>query len=86
MKSAGTGVAGVLFWLVAIYFFVSGAGMPTTVPNPYPMDGMGEVANLQLLQIQLLNWMTAIGAALVGTIFLCTSAIIAVLDREHETQ
>jgi uncharacterized membrane protein len=64
MKTAFT-VASVLFAIVAAYFLFSGFTLETT------FEGQ---ANLQLMHIQSLNFMTGIGAAIISAIFGSASA------------
>lgn len=71
MGQSGTAaVPGIIFWGVAVYLFYHALGMPTD------FDG---VANLQAMHVQTANIALAVGAAVVGTIFLCTSLILSAL-------
>ena len=70
---------GTIFLVVSVYFFYSAFLVPTTVPNPYPSPGLEQVSNLQLMHIQSSNFLLAVGAAIVSSIFLCSSAIVAAL-------
>lgn len=81
-RSSGIGllIFGAIFWVCAAYFIYCGFITPTTVPNP---AGGEEVANLQAMHVQGLNFQLGIGAAVLATIFTCTSAIVAKLGPDR---
>lgn len=68
--------ASVLFWLAAAYFLYSGFTTPTLVETE-----AGEVANLQMLQIQALNFWLGIGSAVIAALFAVGAAIVGALNR-----
>jgi hypothetical protein len=73
----GTGLAGfsILFAIVAGAFLFIGYSRETTVFT----DG-GEIANLQMLHLQSLDFAIAIGAAVISAILAIGSAIVAAIN------
>jgi hypothetical protein len=77
-----TGITGVIFWLVSAYMLVVGFGEPVSVPADPTIFPGGEMANIHLLHIQAMNLHLGIGAAIVGTIFLCSSAVMSLMSKD----
>jgi ABC-type phosphate transport system permease subunit len=71
---------GIIFWLGAIYFLVTGFLMETTVASEFAPAGFDGVVNLQALHQQAMTFNLGIGAALIGTLLLCTAAIVSRRD------
>ena len=65
--------------LLAVYFIYSAQQMIVTVPN---LDG-GEVANLQLLQVQANGFVVGIGLAVVSAVCGIGSAIVAAIEAKR---
>lgn len=70
-------IAAVVFGLAAFWFLFWGFTMNTTV-NP---DGLGDVANLQMMHVQSLNFAVGIGAAVMSAIFFAGSVIVGALRK-----
>lgn len=66
----------VLFALLAAYSLWSGLSADTAVPTD-----QGEIANLQLMQIQSANIAIGIGSAVISAIFAVGAAIVGALCR-----
>lgn len=54
-----------LFLVIAVYFLYSGFTVTTHIPQPHDGDA---IANLELMHIQSLNFMTGIGSAIVAAV------------------
>jgi hypothetical protein len=73
---AGLGVTALIFGLVAVYFLYAGFTTPILVATD-----AGAVANLQMIQIQSLNFWLGIGASIIAALFAVGAAIVGALDR-----
>ena len=71
---AGLSVGSGLFAIVAAYFLYSGFSTPTTIT----VEG-NDIANLQLMHIQMLNISIGIGAAVVSAILATGAAIVGAI-------
>lgn len=75
-------IASGICWVVAAYFFWTAFHRETTVFTPDAVGNFTNVANLQLMHIQAVEFAIAIGATIVGAIFQATASIIQVLARQ----
>lgn len=64
------GFASVLFAVIAAHFIYVAFSLETTVPTE-----AGDIANLQLMQIQSANLSIGIGAAIISAIFAVGAAL-----------
>ena len=77
MKSEATlAFASFLFAVVAGWFFYAGLSIPVAVATE-----AGDVANLQLMQIQSTNIAIGIGAAVIAAILATGSAVVGVIRQ-----
>jgi hypothetical protein len=79
---AWTGIAGIIFWLLAVYLVIVGLGSPVGVPADPTIFPGGEMVNVHLLHVQAMNLQLGIGAAIIGTLFLCSSAVLSLLTKD----
>ena len=73
---------GGIAWGLALLFGYGGATMSTSAAASN--GGLGQVANLQLLDAQIVAFILAAGFGIVGSIFFCTGALIARIKPADE--
>ncbi len=74
------GIPGGMLWAYAIHLLSDAMAMEITVATPGVeqfSNGLDRVVNMQLMHLQAMNVSLGIGAALAGTIMICTALLIA---------
>lgn len=73
---------GGISWGLAALFAYGGAKMSTSAPET--AEGIGQVANIQLLDIQIIAFIIAIGFGVMGAIFIAAGGIVARMDKQND--
>lgn len=82
MKGVLLMLLGALFAVIGVYFLYSGFILPTSVPNPAAVPGMEQVANLELMHIQTMNFLTGVGALIISALFWVGAAIVGSINPD----
>ncbi len=75
---------GLVFAAIGAWFVYVTLQMDVTVANPVPSaDFPARIVNAQLVQVQLVDCLFGVGAALIAALFLAAAAIVSAVQPQN---